>query len=251
MFQSTNLRCIAALVVMTCAFLPARAAEVSAAERVETTPGLSPEVVRRVFDGKRQSLGSCLRLIEGTPAEGPTPYPYTYAPWTAPSDADDRILLRFTVDPDGKVANRVPHMSTMEVRGVFIDEGCAQEQARRWTFPSFAGKSPVEVSVWARFRTTEAERKATLARTHAGFAVLCKSITAAIPGDGLPSREVWLATLTRVVSEQGPGLDAGVQQVIDAVKQVNVEDASTIILNAMEQMASKEGCPKLRKWAAH
>ncbi|NBD11432.1 MULTISPECIES: hypothetical protein [Corallococcus] len=248
MFRNVNPRCFAALLMLSCSSFSARAAEVSAAERVETTPGLSPNAVRRVFDAQRQALTVCPRLTAEVPQkEGPT----RSAPWTAPADADDRVLFRFVIDANGTVAKLSSVESTMKVRGAFIDPGCAQELARQWTFPPVDGESSVEVSVWARFRTTEAERKASLARFKESAVVLCQAMSAAIPGDAVPSREVWEAAIARILSERGPSLDTRLHDVIDAVRRVNPMDASAIMVSAMEGLTANVECPKLRAWAGH
>lgn len=248
MLQNVNLRCVTAWVLLSCSFSSASAAELSPAERVETSPGLSPDAVRQVFNKQRQELAGCLRLI----AEVPQPeLPARYVPWTAPTNADDRVRFRFVVNANGTVAMSSSYSSTMEVRGSFIDVGCAEGLARRWTFPSFEGEPPVEVSVWARFRSTEAERKAALASIHESLGVICQALSAVSPGDKPPSQEVWSAALARLLSERGPSLDRRIQGTLSAMTQVHVTDSCTILSNAMEELAAKDACPKLRAWAKY
>lgn len=55
-------RRFALLLALTSSLFAAQAAEVSSAERVETTPGLSPDAVRGVFNRRRQELARCMRL---------------------------------------------------------------------------------------------------------------------------------------------------------------------------------------------
>ncbi|MCE9672772.1 hypothetical protein LY474_33700 [Myxococcus stipitatus] len=245
---TSDLRCLASLFVLTFSCLSAQAAEVSAAERVETTPGVSPEVVRRVFDGQRQALSRCMRLVSEVQREGA---PMRFVPWKEPVDADDRVLFRFKIGANGKVARPNSYQSTMEVRGVFLLSHCAERVAEQWTFPALTGVEVVEVSVWARYRSTEAERKAALASIHEGFTALCKAVSSATPDGAEPSREVWTATLARLVSERGTSLHWSVNNSIDAVRGVNVSDASTILVSAMEELVANVDCPKLRAWARH
>ncbi|MCE9672771.1 hypothetical protein LY474_33695 [Myxococcus stipitatus] len=241
-----DLRRLAVSFVLLGSFLGALASEVSAAERVETTPGLAPDAVRRVFEGQRQALAGCLRLVAESKQAGS---PARSVPWNASADADDRLLLRFTVDANGKVAKLNSYQSTMDVRGAFIEPSCARALAEQWTFPPPVGEQSVEVSVWARFRSTEAERKAALARIHESFATLCQAVASAIPGDARPTKEVWDAALARILSEHGPRLDTRVRRTLDAVMGVSVANASNILLESMDSLATDVACPKVRAWS--
>jgi hypothetical protein len=203
---------------------------------VETTPGLSPEAVRRVFDSQRQALASCVRLITMRPAAGGAPHSYEFLPWQDVPGTDDRIQLSFTLTPSGKVQKEYdPRTEYFGVRGLYLETSCAENVVKGWSFPAFPGESNarVLVEVWARFRTTEAERKAMLARIREDFTSVCS----ALPATAQPvSNEQWSAAVTRVLSERGASLDPRVRMSFEAVRNVNPEDALQILENAREQL---------------
>lgn len=214
----------------------ARAAEVSPAERVETTPGLSPEAVRSAFDSQRQMLASCVRLITVRPGADGAPHSYEFLPWKDLPGTDDRIQLSFTLTPDGKVQKEYdPRTEYFGVRGLYLETNCAEDVVKGWSFPAFPGESNarVQVEVWARFRTTEAERKAMLARIREDFTSVCSVLPATAQS---LSKEKFSAAITRFLSERGASLDSRVRRVFETVLNLIPEDALMILDSARQEL---------------
>ncbi|WP_426755702.1 hypothetical protein [Myxococcus sp. Y35] len=229
----------------------AQAAEVSPAQRVETTPGLTPEAVRRAFDSQRQALSACMRLVEYRHKAGASPHTMEFLPWNAPPDADDRIQLRLTLTPDGKLHKDFRRPGLFAVRALYLDTSCAENVVSNWTFPTFPGEkdAQVQVEVWARFRTTEAERTAALTRIRADYAALCRALLALGSDNAPPSREQWNAGLKRFLSERGERLAPRVRRGIEAVANLHVRDAINILESGMaESTVASPECQKLQAW---
>ncbi|WP_246357952.1 hypothetical protein [Pyxidicoccus fallax] len=242
---------LALLLVLMSALFSAQAAEVSPAERVETTPGLSPEAVRRAFDGQRQTLASCLRLVTLRPAAGAARGQPEYQLWSDVPGTDDRVQLRFTLTPEGKVRKEDGNAEFFGVRSLYLDTRCAESIVADWSFPTFPGEKNelVRVEVWARFRSTDSERKAALTHLREDYTALCGALSALGDADRPPSNEEWSAAVMRFLSERRARMDSRMRRGLETLAQVNVMNGIAIYENLMEErMATVVECPKLRSW---
>lgn len=87
-----------------------RIGTVSQAERVETTPGIKPEVVRAYFDSHRDDLRLGMRLMQSAVADKAATL------WPDVPDADDRARLTFVVEPDGWIK-----AGSVKLQSMFLD----------------------------------------------------------------------------------------------------------------------------------
>ncbi|QRO01237.1 hypothetical protein JRI60_20495 [Archangium violaceum] len=221
----------------------AHAAEVSPASQVETSPGLSPEAVKRVFDQQRQALASCMRLLtEESPKEN--------TPWNPPPDVDDRVLLSFEVGRDGKVREDARGGNGPRVEGLYLDRPCARMLVRSWSFPAFPARQGewVRVELQARFSTTAAERKAGLARIREDFDALCRALSA-LGGDKPPTEQDVTRTLQRFLTERRSRLHPSMRYGLEGLSGVNVRDMVTLYeSSAIELLGTPAACPTVHGW---
>lgn len=238
------------LLALPCA---TQAAEVSRADKVETTPGLSPKAIRKVFDSHRQTLAPCMRLVAyrtHTPKEGGPPRSEHFV-WKPAPGEDDRLRLRFTLAPDGKLQKQPRTLQAADVQSSYLDDYCVATRMEKWPFPTFSGNPDerVQVELWARFRTTAAERKATLARIREDYTALCKAITPLSSDDRLPSPEDWTATLQRFLDERGPRMAPSIRSGVENMLHINIYDAALLLENSMDEaMGARIDCPRIRAW---
>ncbi|WP_257454714.1 hypothetical protein [Archangium lipolyticum] len=228
-----------------CLLLPvAHAAEVSPASQVETSPGLSPEAVKRVFEQQRQALASCMRLLtEEDPREN--------TPWNPPPDVDDRVLLSFEVGRDGKVREVAHDGKGPRVEGLYLDRTCVRMLVRSWRFPAFPARQGewVRVEIQARFSTTAAERKAGLARIREEFEALCRALSALGGGKPPPKQDV-TQILQRFLAERRSRLFPGMRYSLEGLLDVNVRDMVTLYENsAIELLGTPVACPTVHGWS--
>ncbi|NVJ07015.1 hypothetical protein HUW63_17400 [Myxococcus sp. AM001] len=249
--SAPDCRRLSALITLVSSLLTAQAAEVSPAERVETSPGLSPDAVRRVFDSQRQTLASCMRLVS---VQRKKDNALEFVPWKPSPDTDDRLRVRFTLKPDGTILEEDRGPEAYDVRSMFLDTGCAEEKLKAWSFPSFPANPDewVQVEVWARFRTTEAERTAAATRLRDFYSGLCKALSALKVTQQPRAGAEWRATIQRFLSEHGAHVDPGIRGAMKAVGDIagsDVPSAITIYERSMEEsLATTLPCPKLRAW---
>lgn len=229
-----------------CLLIPAaHAAEVSPASRVETSPGLSPEAVKRVFNQQRPALASCMRLLTEEALKGNTP-------WNPPPDVDDRILLRFEVGRDGKVLDDPRDGHIPRVEGLYLDRNCVRLLVRSWTFPAFPARKGEEVRVesHARFSTTAAERKAELARIREELEALCRALSA-LGGGKPPTTQDTTQTVQRFLAERRSRLSPLMLSGLESLLHVNVPDLVAIYENVtMELLSTPVACPTVHGWGA-
>lgn len=249
--SSQSCQHLAAFIVLTASVLTARAAEVSPADRVETTPGLSVEVIRKVFDNQRQTLVGCQRVVgHRTPTGGPE-HRLEFFVWNPGPDTDDRIRVRFTLTPAGKIEQTSRKPDAFDVQALYLQDHCVKATMERWSFPTFPGNTEerVHVEIWARFKTTEAERAAELTRTREDFNALCKAASALGNDKALPPRKQWNETHKRYLAERGPRMTPNVRGVVEAVANVNIPDAIEILEAAMDEtLAARIDCPRFTAW---
>lgn len=226
----------------------AHAAEVSSADEVDTSPGLSPDAVKRAFNQQRQTLVPCMRLLnESTPSGSPQ--------WNPPADVDDRILLRFEVLPDGKVRHDVREGLAPEVEGLFLHGGCAKAIVSTWTFPSFPGlqREPVRVTIQARFSTTAAERKAELTRFRVELDAICQALSA-VDGGKTPELKTLVQALQRYQSERRASIPWRMQTFVQALPDVagiGLDSLKEIYRNGSNELVGTAvPCPKLSGWTS-
>ncbi|MFP2959198.1 hypothetical protein ACLEPN_15485 [Myxococcus sp. 1LA] len=251
MLRLPDCRHLASLLALVSSVLTAQAAEVSPTNRVETTPGISPEAIRKVFDSQRQTLAPCQRLVAYRRPEGGSPYHSEHSVWKPSPDTDDRVQVSLTLTPDGKIEKESRTAESFIVRAPYLDRSCVESQIQQWTFPTFPGDPDerVHVVVWARFRTTEAERAAALARLREDYTALCKVITPLSCDDRLPTPDAWSAALKRFLSERGPRLVPNMRHGVEAVLAINMFDAVELLENSMDEaMASRIDCPRFAAW---
>ncbi|WNG56105.1 hypothetical protein F0U59_16055 [Archangium gephyra] len=255
-------RRFALLLALTSSLFAAQAAEVSSAERVETTPGLSPDAVRGVFNRRRQELARCMRLtyfrkVDDPKAKADSRDEWENVVWKELPDTDDRIQLRFTLSPEGRVVKGDARDTSFSVRGLYLYTTCVENIIETWSFPPFpsggmepgARKVTVQVEVWARFRTTAAERQAALTRIREDLTALCGTLSALGTPNQPPAQEQWVAAISRFLAERGPRMDLGVGQGIKVMSELPVEDGFRIFESVMEEsMGSRIECPVVRSW---
>jgi hypothetical protein len=221
----------------------AHAAEVSSASEVDTSPGLSPDAVKRVFNQQRQTLVSCMRvLVEVTP-RGSTP-------WNPPAEVDDRILLTFEVKRDGKVRNELREEERPRVEGLYLDRACARDVVRSWTFPTLPTREgeTVRVTIRARFSTTADERKAELARLREEFDTLCRTLSALDTGKPPEVKETTQA-LQRYLSERRASIHPRMVYFVGALAHINAQGLSTLYESGgTELLGAPPTCPKVHAW---
>lgn len=243
-------RRLASVLTLVSSVLTAQAAEVSPAERVETSPGLSPDAVRRAFDSQRQTLASCMRLVSIQHGKDTA----EFVPWKAGPDTDDRLRVRFTLTPDGKVQKEERQTEAFGVRSMFLDTGCVEERVKTWSFPTFPGNHDerVQVELWARFRTTEAERTAAATRLRAFYGDLCKALSALKVTQQPQAGVEWRATIKRFLAEHGARVDPRIGTAMQAVGDIAGYDLPGAISiyerSTEESLATTLACPKLRAW---
>ncbi|WNG21168.1 hypothetical protein [Cystobacter fuscus] len=227
-----------------CLLTPAaQAAEVSPASRVETSPGLSPEAVKRVFDQQRPALASCMRLLTEEALRENTP-------WNPPPDVDDRILLRFEVGRDGKVLDDARGGHIPHVGGLYLERNCVRLLVRSWVFPAFPARQgeKVSVEIEARFSTTAAERKAELARIREEFEALCRALSA-LGGGKPPTAQDTTQTIQRFLSERRGRLSSPTRSSLESLLHVNVPDMVSLYENlALELLSTPVSCPTVHGW---
>jgi hypothetical protein len=250
-------RRFALLLALTSTLFTAQAAEVSRADRVETTPGLSPDAVRGVFDRRRQELARCLRLVYFRKTNDPSRGEWEHVVWKELPDTDDRVQLRFALSPEGRVLRDGSRDESFSVRGLYLDTNCVENIIETWSFPPFpagekvpaGGKETVHVEVWARFRTTAAERQAALTRMREDLTALCGALSALGTPNHPPAREQWSAVISRFLAERGTRMDPRMRGGIEAMAQINVEDGFHIYESVMEEsLGSRIECPVVRSW---
>lgn len=247
-------RRLASVLTLVSSLLTAQAAEVSPAERVETSPGLSPDAVRRAFDSQRQTLASCMRLVSIQHGKDKAPHSFEFVPWKAGPDTDDRIRVRLTLAPDGKVQTEERQTEALSVRSMFLDTGCVEERVKTWSFPTFPGNHDerVQVELWARFRTTEAERTAAATRLREFYGDFCKALSALKVTQQPQAGVEWRATIKRFLAEHGARVDPRIGTAMQAVGDIAGHDvpvAISIYESSMEEsLATTIACPKLRAW---
>ncbi|WP_002633846.1 hypothetical protein [Myxococcus hansupus] len=238
-------------VVFASSVLTVQAAEVSPANKVETTPGLSPESIRKAFDSQRQTLAPCQRVVgHRNSAEGPD-HRLEFFVWNPAPDTDDRIRVRFTLTPEGKIEKTSRKPDALDVHSLYLQDHCVKTAMERWTFPTFPGnvEERVHVELWARFKTTEAERAAELARSREDFNAFCKAASALGSDKALPPRKQWNEAHKRYLAERGPRMSPNVRGVVEAVSNVNIPDAIEILETAMDETtASRIDCPRFTAW---
>ncbi|MFP2925903.1 hypothetical protein ACLESO_11925 [Pyxidicoccus sp. 3LG] len=219
----------------------AHAAEVSPASQVDTSPGLTPEAVKRAFDQQRQTLVSCMRLL----ANG---YGREDTPWN-PGEVDDRILLTFLIGRDGKVEGDIDRVH-FRVEGLYLDPKCAELVVNSWTFPAFPGREDetVRVSIRARFSTTAAERKAALARNQKELDALCQTLSALDEGKP-PTREATAKAIQRFLGERRSSVSPRLVYFVRALPDFDAEDLVVVFENAhVELVGVRPTCPKVLGW---
>ncbi len=221
----------------------AHAAEVSSALQVDTSPGLSPEAVKRVFDQQRQTLAACTRLLTEVTTEA-TP------PWNPPADTDDRILLRFEVGRDGKVRNGEREEERPRVEGLYLATDCAGRVVSTWTFPSFPALKgeKVRVEIRARFSTTAAERKAELAQLRDELEGLCKALSP-VDGSKPTKKQDVKEALQRYRADRRSGPPPRMQSFVDALPDfADIRMGEFFTNGSTEILGSPLPCPKLQGW---
>lgn len=223
----------------------AHAAEVSTATRVETSPGLTPQAVKRVFDQKRQALAPCMRLLTENKPSGNNA-------WNPREvEVDDRILLTFSVGADGKVRPDERHEDGIRVEGLYLDAECAGPVVRSWTFPTFPGRrdEAVRVEIHARFSTTADERKAAVVRLREDLEAMCRALSAVDAGGSPPSQKEATQALERLLAERRSSLSPRVAKLAEALMHVNPQDLATLYAYGGEElMGTPPNCPKVRGW---
>ncbi|OJT22992.1 hypothetical protein BO221_19045 [Archangium sp. Cb G35] len=257
MLGHSNPRRFALLLALTSSLFAAQAAEVSPAERVETTPGLSPDAVRGVFNRQRQELARCMRVVYLRKATDPSRGDVEHVVWNDLPNADDRVQLRFALSPEGRVLREGSRDASFSVRGLYLDTLCVERILETWSFPAHpvgereaaGGKESVQVEVWARFRTTAAERQAVLARMREDLTALCGALSALGSPGQPPAKEQWSAVISRLLAERGTRMDPRVRQGIEGMVHVNVGDGAELYGYVMEEsMGSRIECPVVRSW---
>ncbi|MFE8600707.1 hypothetical protein [Archangium violaceum] len=255
-------RRFALLLALTSSLFAAQAAEVSSAERVETTPGLSPDAVRGVFNRRRQELARCMRLtylrkVNDPNAKADSRDEWESVVWKELPDTDDRVQLRFALSPEGRVVKGDARDAFFSVRGLYLYTSCVENIIETWSFPPFpsggmepgAMKVTVQVEVWARFRTTAAERQTALTRMREELTALCGALSALGTPNQPPAREQWVAAISRFLAERGPRLDPGLHPGIEAMGQLLVEDGFHIYESMTESaIGARIECPVVRSW---
>lgn len=251
MLGHSNCGRLALLLALTSTLLSAQATEISPADRVVTTPGLSPDAVRRAFDRQRQELARCMRLVYLREVKDPSRRPLEHVVWNETPDTDDRVQLRFTLSPEGRVLRDGSRDEHFSVRGLYLDTGCVDDLLMTWSFPPFPGgrDESVQVEVWARFRTTAAERQAALTRMREELTALCGALSALGSPDHPPAQAQWGTVISRFLAERGARMDLRLRRGIEAMARVNVESGFIIYENVVEQsVGTPVECPVVRSW---
>ncbi len=148
--------------------------------------------------------------------------------------------------------------TSFSVRGLYLYTSCVENIIETWSFPPFpagemepgGGKTTVQVEVWARFRTTAAERQAALTRMREELTALCGALSALGTSNQPPARDQWVAAISRFLADRGPRIDPGLRTGIEAMGQLLVEDGFHIYDSMTESATgARIECPVVRSWS--